>query len=92
MANAPRSTATRDLHRKQIRRGQPPCSICGEAIDYLLPYLDPYEFVVDHVVPLSKGGADALENKAAAHRVCNRAKSDRTEGVDVRVFVTDRSW
>lgn len=92
MANAPRSTTTRDLHRNQIRRGRPPCALCSEPIDYSLPYLDPGEFVVDHIVPLSKGGADTLENKQPAHRSCNRVKSDRLEGDHVRTFVTERCW
>lgn len=72
-----RDTTRRDRDRARIRRSQPACHICGEAIDYSLPYLDPGEFVVDHVVPLDKGGVDDITNKAAAHRACNRAKSNR---------------
>lgn len=48
-------------------------------------------FVVDHIIPLSKGGADTLENKAAAHRKCNRIKSDRTDEPR-RTFITHRRW
>ena len=77
MTNPPRSTATRDRHRKAIAHGRPPCHICHGEIDYTLPHLDPGEFVVDHIVPLARGGPDTLENKAAAHRACNRAKSDK---------------
>ena len=88
-----RNTATRDRHRRQIRAGEPPCHICKQPIDYALPHLHPLEFVVDHVVPLNKGGADVLENKAAAHRSCNRAKSDRL-GVIARAaaLTTTRRW
>lgn len=68
MGSAPRSTTQRDRDRNTIRRTKPPCGICGGEIDYSLPYLDPGEFVVDHIVPLNKGGADALPNKQAAHR------------------------
>lgn len=92
---AQRSTATRDKHRAYIARGRPPCGICGNEIDYSLPHLDPWEYVVDHIVPLNKGGADTLENKQAAHRKCNRIKSDREPdelGTTIRVFVTDRTW
>ena len=32
--------------------------------------------MADHIVPIAKGGADVLENKQAAHRSCNRDKSD----------------
>ena len=88
-----RSTTTRDQHRNAIRRTKPPCGICGQPIDYTLPYLDPGEFVVDHVIPLSRGGDDALTNKQAAHRSCNRDKSDKlAEDFAPRTFVTDRTW
>lgn len=93
MSNTPRSTAIRDQHRRYIRRTQPPCGICGQPIDYGLPHLDPGEYVVDHIVPLSRGGADVIENKQASHRACNRFKSDKTEAeLAPRAFVTDRSW
>ncbi len=75
---AARSTTVRDRHRTAIARGRPPCGICGDPIDYTLRYPDLRSFVVDHVVPLSAGGADTLENKQAAHRDCNRAKSNKT--------------
>ena len=72
-----RNTSTRDRHRAVIARDQPPCHICGKAIDYSLSFPDQECFVVDHVVPLALGGADALDNKRAAHRSCNRAKGAR---------------
>jgi 5-methylcytosine-specific restriction endonuclease McrA len=63
-----RNSALRFKHRARIARDKPSCHICGQAIDYSLPHLDPWSFVVDHVIPISKGGADALSNKKAAHR------------------------
>ena len=74
---AKRNSATRDRHRARIRRDEPGCHICGKAIDYTLPHLDPWSFVVDHVTPLAKGGSDALTNKKAAHRECNSKKRAR---------------
>jgi 5-methylcytosine-specific restriction endonuclease McrA len=42
---------------------------------------------------LAKGGEDTLENLAAAHRKCNRAKGDGGPAVKAAVaFVTDRCW
>ena len=44
----------------------------------------PMRFEVDHVVPVNRGGSDDdISNKQAAHRACNRAKSDRTDGGSV---------
>lgn len=81
----PRGTSTqRDKDRARIARARPACHICGLTIDYTLPYLDPGEYVVDHVVPLNRGGPDTLDNKAAAHRSCNRAKSDKHHANIVR--------
>ena len=68
MSKTPRNTATRDRDRAAIRRTKPPCGICEGEIDYSLPYLDPMSYVVDHIVPYSKGGPDELANKQAAHR------------------------
>lgn len=72
-----RNSTQRDKDRATIKRGRPACHICGLPIDYTLPYLDPGEFVVDHLVPFKRGGPDTLANKRAAHRSCNRAKSDK---------------
>lgn len=90
-----RNTATRDRDRRYIARSKPPCGICGEDIDYSLPHLDPMSFVVDHIVPIAKGGPDDLDNKQATHRGCNQLKYDKSD-VDLRpgprTFVTSRTW
>lgn len=79
-----RNTTQRDKDRRTIAKTGGPCSICGAPIDYSLPHRDPGEFVVDHVVPLARGGRDDITNKAAAHRACNAAKSDREHARIVR--------
>lgn len=66
-----RSTTKRNRHRAYLRRGKPPCALCGQDIDYTLPHLDPGEFVVDHIIPVARGGADDLDNIQPAHRLCN---------------------
>jgi 5-methylcytosine-specific restriction endonuclease McrA len=43
------------------------CGICGEQVD-------PTEFEVDHIVPISRGGTHELSNVQLAHRTCNRKK------------------
>ena len=35
-----RRTATADRHRQVIRRGEPPCGICHQPIDYTLGWVD----------------------------------------------------
>ena len=92
---APRSTTIRDRHRKQIARGKPDCGICHEPIDYTITdHLDPMAYVVDHIIPLNKGGTDTIDNKTAAHRSCNRSKSDHMphEHTPGRIFETSRTW
>ena len=79
-----RNSAQRERMRRQIARGKPACHICGESIDYTLPHLDPKAFVIDHVVPLAKGGADTIDNVKAAHRDCNSAKRARLVAPIVR--------
>jgi len=79
-----RNTATRDRDRARIARDKPACHVCGSSIDYTLPHLDPMSFVVDHVIPLAKGGPDVIENKKAAHRECNSKKRARLVAPIVR--------
>ena len=92
-----RDTTTRRRHRAAIRRTKPDCGICHEPIDYTLPHLDPGEFVIDHIIPLARGGTDELDNVQAAHRHCNRMKSDKTAEAlanqsGPRSYVTWRTW
>lgn len=97
MARAPRSTATRDKHRRYIRRTKPPCALCGGEIDYSLHYLNPMAYVVDHRVPIARGGEDTIQNIQAAHRTCNESKgakldSELKPAAALRSYVTSRTW
>lgn len=53
------------------------CGICGESIDWRLAYPDVLSASIDHVIPVSKGGAHTRENVQAAHLRCNISKSNR---------------
>jgi 5-methylcytosine-specific restriction endonuclease McrA len=74
---AERSKANAIRMRAALRRTRPACHICGKAIDYELKWPDPMCFVVDHIIPIAKGGADSLTNAAAAHATCNSKKRAR---------------
>lgn len=73
----PRSTTPRRHHRALCVKHQLPCAICGRPIDYTLPYMHPFEFVSDHIVPVTLGGSDTeLANRQPAHRKCNAEKAE----------------
>ena len=47
------------------------CGICGEDVD-------PFDYHVDHIVPLSKGGFHSLTNSQPAHPSCNLRKGSKS--------------
>ena len=84
MVREGRSDMLRKKHRATIARTKPACYLCGEPINYELRYPDPRSFVVDHVIPIAKGGSDELHNKRAAHHECNSKKRARLVAPFVR--------
>lgn len=67
-----------EKNRKIILATQDVCGICGRPVDKSIPFPDPMAPVVDHIVPVDKGGhPSAIENLQLAHSCCNRAKSDK---------------
>ena len=50
------------------------CGICGNLIDISLPVNHRMSATIDHIMPLSKGGAHCWNNVQAAHLSCNAAK------------------
>lgn len=63
-------TKNRKKHRLAERDGGAHCFYCGirEKI---------YRLTIDHVVPRSRGGTDALANLVLACEPCNKAKGSR---------------
>lgn len=55
------------------------CHICEQPVDPLLPCNDKQGATVDHVMPLSRGGSDELDNLKLAHWICNVRKSNKLE-------------
>jgi 5-methylcytosine-specific restriction endonuclease McrA len=82
------STATRtayERNRKKILANVDICAICGGPVDKTLKAPDPWSPVVDHIIPVSKGGDPAGEdNLQLAHRKCNREKSDKLPSASVK--------
>lgn len=57
----------------------PNCNICGLSIDFMAPRktgMPGWEsgLHIDHLIPVSKGGLDTLENVRPTHGVCNLNK------------------
>ncbi len=70
--------AAYEKNRRRIMATQNTCGICGRPVDMSLKPPDPGAPVVDHIVPINKGGhPSALENLQLAHASCNRQKSDK---------------
>jgi hypothetical protein len=50
------------------------CQLCGDGIDPAAEPRSPWSASIDHVVPVSMGGADVVSNVQAAHLRCNVVK------------------
>jgi 5-methylcytosine-specific restriction endonuclease McrA len=60
-----------------IERDGNVCHICLTEIDLSLARNSRFGATIDHVVPVSKGGADTLENMKLAHWICNIKKGNK---------------
>lgn len=56
------------------------CGICGQKINKRLKYPNPRSKSIDHILSISKGGADAPINLQAAHLRCNMNKKAQSGG------------
>lgn len=57
------------------------CGLCGGPVSPDVVYPDPLSASLDHVVPLSRGGAHSLDNSQLAHLACNVRKGAREDSV-----------
>jgi 5-methylcytosine-specific restriction endonuclease McrA len=60
------------------------CHICGDMISLEIGSLS--RLSLDHVIPLSRGGKNTIENVAPAHRICNQIRNQLTLG-EFDVFI-----
>ena len=56
------------------------CQLCGRKIHKRLQWPRPRSKSIDHIVPLSRGGADAPNNLQATHLICNNNKRAKSGG------------
>lgn len=63
--------------REVFDRDEWTCRLCGEGIDKWRRFPDPWSASVDHIVPVSRGGAHSLDNVQASHLSCNARKCNR---------------
>lgn len=76
----PSSRPHRRIAARTIRAANV-CALCGGLLDKTLPAPHPMSVVADHIMPRARRPDLALDpaNFQAAHRSCNRAKSDRLD-------------
>lgn len=55
------------------------CGICSDVVDPERAYPDPLSPSLDHILPLSMGGAHSLANTQLAHLGCNVRKGARVD-------------
>lgn len=87
-ANPRRANGTRrNAIRARLKASGRPCGICGQPIDYSQPYrlqdghVNPEAFVVDEIVPVSRGGDPLdIDNCQPAHYRCNARKGNKMAG------------
>ncbi len=67
-----------ERNKKKILATQEICGICGKPVDKSLKYPHPLSPVIDHIIPIAKGGHPSdIDNLQLAHWTCNRQKSDK---------------
>lgn len=74
-------TDKRITHEEVAERDNFVCYLCDAVVDMSLPRTSKLGATLDHVIPVSKGGEDCLENLRLAHWICNIRKSDKILGV-----------
>ena len=74
----PRVYISSEKTRAVIERAQNRCEYCQSPVEYATD-----TFAVDHIKPVSRGGANGLENLALACTGCNGRKYNKQEAPDL---------
>lgn len=68
------------VRKRAIASKDPVCALCGCPIDMEAPPKSPMSCEVDHIIPISRGGAPYdIDNVQLTHSKCNRQKSNHLE-------------
>lgn len=62
------------------------CQLCGGKVDRGVSVPHPESPVIDHILPLARGGRDEVRNVHCAHFRCNSLKRDGAVGEQMRLF------
>ena len=68
----PRIQFSKDVRGRVYSKDRGICGICGKPVNR-------YEFTIDHIIPLAKGGSNDEDNLQVAHEFCNKVKGSYTE-------------
>lgn len=70
-------TVWKQVRQRAIASKDPICALCGGEIDMEAPAQHPMSCQVDHIVPVSRGGAPYdIDNLQLTHARCNRIKGN----------------
>lgn len=76
-ANKLKVESSKYTKEEVIERNGGICHICGKQIDLTLKSPHKKSFSIDHIIPVSLGGNDTLDNVLPAHRNCNSSKGTK---------------
>lgn len=72
-----------EKNKKRLLKTKSYCGICGKPVDKTIKYPEPLSPVIDHIIPVAKGGHPSdLDNLQLAHFHCNRQKSDKLFNIE----------
>ena len=85
--------AKREALKRQCKKRNTPCHLCGSPFDFDLEWKHPMAFTADHLEPVGDGGSmtGAL---APAHRSCNSRRGKKALGAIPKAEKprTSREW